>query len=574
MKPATHTPATLDGTEARALRAWESAEQGPPDIWAHLPERADVAAQAREVDERLAGGQYLPLAGITVAVKDNIDVAGWPTTAACPAFSYTPGADASCVAQLRQAGAIFIGKANMDQFATGLVGTRSPLGVVRNAVDARYVAGGSSSGSAVAVALGQVDMALGTDTAGSGRVPAAFNGIVGYKPTKVTVSTAGVVPACPSLDCVSVFTPTVAEARAVALVLHSGGGTNEALLHSAPALKRAVVARPAQLVLGPDRAGAWQSALERLAGTGVEVQEIDIWPFLEAGRMLYGGALVAERYAAVGAFVSTRPEAVDPVVRQIVLDAGRIPAYELARDLERLRELRQEAASVLGETSTALVLPSTRTHPTIDQVQADPVRTNEVLGLFHTFCNPLGLCAAAVPAGQTSEGLPFGITMFAPAFNDYAVLGLAARFCSEPELEADKSHAGTPPPASHEIAVVGAHLRGQPLEHQLLRLGARFVGATTTAPRYRLFALATVPPKPGLVATDEGGAAVETEIWSLDAAGFAAFVSEVPPPLAIGEVELEDGRRVRGFMAQEGALRGAVDISGFGGWRAYLRSLG
>ncbi|MFD7791893.1 allophanate hydrolase [Streptomyces sp. NPDC059759] len=529
-----------------------------PEVWIALRPRPEVEEEARAVDARVAAGERLPLAGRVFAAKGNIDVAGLPTTAGCPSYAYTPGTDAPAVARLRAAGAVLLGTTNLDQFATGLVGTRSPYGAVRGALDPTLISGGSSSGSAVAVALGIVDLALGTDTAGSGRVPAAFNGIVGLKPTRGLVPTTGVVPACASLDCVTVFARTLPEAeQALAHLASPSARALPPLAQRAPGPWRVAVPPTAQLgELDEGWAEAYEEAVERLVAAGAEVRTLDLTPFTEAAAMLYEGAFVAERYTAVGSFVDKMMAeggaGLDPTVAGIISGARDIPAHRLYADQERLAGLRARALAELADAD-ALLLPTAPGHPTLAEVAADPLGSNARLGRFTNSTNLFDLAAVAVPAGRTPAGLPFGVMLIGPAFTDERLARIARSL--EPETR---------------IAVVGAHLSGQPLNPQLLSLGARLDRTTTTAPAYRLHALATTPPKPGLVHVGEGGAAVETEMWSLPAEGLGRLLAALPRPMTLGSVELADGGHVPGFLCEPGALEGTPDITAYGGWRAYV----
>lgn len=562
---------------------------GRPEIWITLRPAADALDEAAAVDEWVAAGADLPMAGLVVAVKDNIDVAGLPTTAAAPSYAYQPSGDATAVARLRAAGAVVLGKTNMDQFATGLVGTRSPYGAVRAAGDATRISGGSSSGSAVAVALGLADIALGTDTAGSGRVPAALNGIFGVKPTRGLIPCTGVVPACRSLDCVSVFARSLDLAQqAVAIMTgpdaeaslsppwpgeraqaalpwdsRRGPGLPAYLagqawaFHSTLARSpRLAIPLPSQLDgLADGWAEAFAAAVARFRAAGCEVAPVDIGALLEAATLLYGGAFVAERYAAVGEHIAAREELIggplDPVVSRIILAAGKHGAAEYLADRERLDRLAASAATSLAGFD-ALLTPTTTAHPTFAEVRADPVDVNAGLGRYTNFCNLLDLAAVAVPGG-TAAGGPFGIMLTGPAGSDGRLAQIAA----------------LPDTAAVELLVVGAHLDGQPLNHELLAAGGVLAGPAATAPEYRLYALGTTPPKPGLV-RGEGGASIAGEIWRLPAAGFARFMAGLAAPMAIGRVRMEHGREVLGFVCEPDALASATDITGYGGWRAWL----
>lgn len=536
-----------------------------PEIWISLRAEENALADAAGVDARVAAGERLPLAGLVVAVKDNIDVAGMPTTAGSPAYAYEPAEDAPAVARLRQAGAVVIGKTNLDQFATGLVGTRSPYGAVRSAWAPDRISGGSSSGSAVATALGIVDLALGTDTAGSGRVPAALNGIVGVKPTVGLIPTTGVVPACRTLDCVTVFARHLSLAREAAEIMSGPDGRDPLAREDRPAppldaRPRVAIPTPEHLEgLAPGWAEAFQSVVDALAATGVEIVPVDISPLLEAATLLYGGAFVAERTAAVGEFIAEHTDLIgtdlDPTVAGIILSGQDAKASDYFRDRERLERLGLEGNTRLAGT-VALLTPTTTWHPTLEEVAADPVGANSRMGRYTNFANLLDRSALAVPAGVV-DGRPFGVMLTGAPFADRTLAQLAERIMA-PAIE---------------VLVVGAHLRGQPLNHQLVASGGSFVRAVRTAPDYRLFALDTVPPKPGLARVAEGGAAIEGEVWRLPAAGFGGFVAALPQPMGIARTHLDDGSSVAGFLCETIALDGAADITEFGGWRAYLAHL-
>ena len=556
-----------------------------PEVWITLRPAAEALAEAAAIDAAVAAGEQLPLAGLVAAVKDNIDVAGLPTTAGAPSYEYQPAQDATSVARLRAAGAIMLGKTNLDQFATGLVGTRSPYGAVRNAWDPAKISGGSSAGSAVAVALGLVDFALGTDTAGSGRVPAALNGIVGLKPTRGVIPCTGVVPACRSLDCVTVFARSVSLARRAVAVMAGPDGADPlaTLLGSRPRggwrprdsgvgaatdQVRLAVPLPAQLAgLAGGWAEAFEAAAARLRAVGAEVASVDIAPLLEAASLLYGGSFVAERYTAVGEHVREHARLIggdlDQVVATIILDAAKHGAADYFADRERLDRLAARAAGVL-DGCDALLTPTTTLHPTITEVRDEPVGLNSRLGTYTNFANLLDLAALAVPAG-TVAGLPFGIMLTGPAGSDARLAEIAQRFDQ----------------ADVDLLVVGAHLSGQPLNHELLAAGGTLLRPAATAPSYRLYALDTQPPKPGLVrvgpvadasasAAGQAGASITGEVWRLPAAGFARFMTGLAVPMAIGRVRLDDGRDVLGFLCEPAAVRGAADITRFGGWRAWI----
>ena len=555
---------------ARARAALDAvARSARPEAWISVRPARAVEEDAFDVAARLERGEDLPLAGVTVAVKDNIDVAGAPTTAAHPAFDRRPGTSATAVGRLCAAGAVVIGKTNLDQFATGLVGTRSPYGAVRNAIDPTRVSGGSSSGSALAVALGEVDVALGTDTAGSGRVPAALNGIVGLKPTRGLVSSAGVVPACRSLDCVSVLARTVGEAAAVLGTIAGPdpldpwsrtppGGTP-----TVPSELRVGIPRTDQLAgLDADAAAAWADALHALAALGTTTT-IDLTPYLDAGDLLYGSALIAERWDAVGEFLEAHPDGADPTVAALIGAARTLPAHQLAGDQHRIRQAAQ-ALRATWEQVDVIAVPTVGEAPTLEAVAADPVGVNARLGRFTNGANILDLCGAAVPCETRADGIPFGITFLAPAFADALVAAAGARLLGEADP------AAPPWTATTTIVVVGAHLRGQPLNHQLVERGARLVAPVRTAPIYRLYALPTDPPKPGLVRTGAGGAAIEAELWELPVDGFGSFVRAIPAPLTIGTVVLEDCTAHPGFLCESWAVAGCPDITASGGWARHL----
>jgi allophanate hydrolase len=558
---------------------------GDAAIFISLREEDDTLAEARRLAADGPAGR--PLYGVPVAVKDNIDVAGLPTTAACPAFAYQPLQDATAVARLRQAGAVIIGKTNLDQFATGLVGVRSPYGIPRNLFDPKLIPGGSSSGSAIAVAAGLVPLALGTDTAGSGRVPAALSNIVGLKPSVGLVSNTGVVPACRTLDCVSVFALTVDDAWSALSAIAGHDRTDpfsrELLLGelgSMPKGARIGVPKPGQRVLFGDReqASAYEHALARFARLGVAVVEIDMKPFYEVARLLYEGPWLAERYITVRALIASSPESIHPVTREIILAGARLSAIDTFAALYRLAELRRVCDHIFDAVDV-LVLPTIPTIYTVAQVKADPIQLNSRLGTYTNFVNLLDLCGLAVPASLRSDGVPFGVTLLAPAGNDALLAALGRVFHADTALPLGaigkkQSRLATlrAEPSRDEIAiaVVGAHLSGMPQNDELRTLGARLLGSAATASDYRLYLLESEPPRPGLVRVAARGMAIEVEVWAVPLEGFGRLVAKVPPPLSIGTVLLEGGRPVKGFLCEQHAVEAAQDISHYGGWRTYL----
>ncbi len=581
------TPASvLDQVYARI----EGADLNP--VWISLVPRETVMARAAEI---MRGDRAtLPLYGVPFAVKDNMDVAGMETTAACPAFAYTAEETATVVKRLEEAGAILVGKTNMDQFATGLVGVRSPYGACSSVFDDRCVSGGSSSGSAVAVASGLVSFALGTDTAGSGRVPAALNNLVGLKPTRGSLSASGVVPACRSLDCVSIFALTADDAGQV---FEAARGFDAADPYSR---RSAGEDAPSPWLGGPFRFGVphqeqWEffgdgeakelyeasiRALEALGGVAVP---FDFGPFQEAVALLYSGPWVAERQAALGEFFAAHAEDVHPVVRGIIAGGAKFSAADGFLAQYRLEELRRRTDAV-WEASDLLLMPTTGTTYTLAEVEAEPVRLNTNLGHYTNFVNLLDLAAVALPAGFRPDGLPFGVSLIGRARTDRALLSVADRLHRHSggivggltTLLAETAPLTPPlaPPGCTLLAVVGAHLTGQPLNRQLTERGARLSATTKTASGYRLYALPdTTPAKPGLVrAPGFEGAGIEVEVWAIATSHFGSFVAAIPAPLGIGSVELAGGAVVKGFVCEPFAVASATEITHFGGWRAYLAS--
>ena len=530
-----------------------------------------VELARRAADEVDAGDPTLPLHGVPFVVKDNIDVGGVATTAGCASFAYLAERDAVVVARLRAAGAIPVAKVNLDQFATGLVGTRSPYGTPRHPRHPELIPGGSSSGSAVAVALGLVPFSLGTDTAGSGRVPAALCGLVGFKPTVGRLPNTGSVPAVRRIDCITAFATAVGDAR---VVVDLAAGPDAGDAWSRPAaprpgpIRRLGVPRDLEDHCDPAVVAAFAHSVAELTRTEPEltVVSVDIAPLLEAGSWLYGGPLVAERAVALEAFLATDPPDLDPTVANIItaaLGARAVDAYRQEYDLARAR--RQVAA--WWDDIDALVLPTIPGVATGAEVAADPIGRNAWLGRFTTFVNLFDFAALAIPLGMRTDGLPHGVQLIGPAWSDDALADLAASALGE----APSVHSPAPGPGEQTIVVVGAHLSGMALNHQLTSRGGRLLAATRTAPCYRLHALVgTVPPKPGLRRVAQEGASLAVELWALPHRGFATFVAEVPPPLAIGTVELEDGSSHPGFVCEPYGLDNAPDVTRFGGWRAYV----
>ncbi|HYI88066.1 MAG TPA: allophanate hydrolase [Burkholderiales bacterium] len=561
--------------------------RGEDGVWIYRLPARELEARAAELERR--GPKGLPLYGIPFAIKDNIDAAAHPTTAACPEFSYVANENAFVVERLLAAGAMLVGKTNLDQFAAGLVGVRSPYGVPGNTFDPQYVPGGSSSGSAVAVAAGLVSFSLGTDSAGSGRVPAAFNNLAGLKPSRGLLSTRGVVPACRSLDCVSIFALTAADAAQV-LQAARGFDARDAFSRPAAAPARAMprsfagcrvgVPREDQLKFFGNREtpGLFDSFIRKIKELGAEEQRIDFAPFLETARLLYEGPWVAERYVAIREFFERAPEALHPVTRTIIGGATRHSAIDAFAAYHRLQELRRATAAVWKDIDL-LLTPTAGTIYRITQVEADPIQLNSNLGYYTNFMNLLDLAAIAVPAGFQRDGLPFGVTLAAPAFTDDAlcVLGEIAQRAMVKTMGAT----GRPFPGAREeksfqdpslirVAVCGAHMSGLPLNSQLVERGARLARKCRTAPQYRLYALTEfAPPRPGMVRADAGGA-IDVEVWEVPTGAFGSFVEGIPAPLGIGTVTLEDGKQVKGFLCETHATRGARDITSLGGWRQFI----
>jgi len=552
-------------------------------VWISLVPRKYAMAQARELEnDPLAAVR--PLYGVPFAIKDNIDLSGLATTAGCPAYAYQPAHSATVVQSLIDAGAIPIGKTNLDQFATGLVGTRTPHGACSSVFDPRYISGGSSSGSAVAVARGLVSFALGSDTAGSGRVPAAFNNLVGLKPSRGLLSTLGLVPACRTLDCVSIFGTTCSDAYTVWDCARGFDASDPYSRVPAPGESAAPwaggtfrfgVPAPDQLqFFGDDEAAAlYHCALAAIETIGGQKVEIDFAIFRAAADLLYSGPWVAERLAALHQFVDLHGDQMDPVVREIISGATRYTAVDAFEAEYRLRELRRATESQ-WERMDVLVLPTTGTIYTHEAVAAQPIRLNTNLGYYTNFVNLLDLAAVAVPAGFRTNGLPFGVSFIGPAFSDEALLAVADRYHRKwAKLPGPPIDLGACPPGCVAVAVVGAHLKGQPLNRRLTERGARLLKTCRTARGYRLYALdRTMPPKPGLVRDETfDGKGIEVEVWAVPEDRFGGFVAEVPPPLGIGNATLDSGETVKCFICEPYAIQSATEITHHGSWRNYLK---
>jgi len=578
------SPADVASEALRRIQAY-----GDPAVWITRVPARDVLARARVLMAQRQS-ETQPLWGIPFAVKDNIDVAGLPTTAGCPAFAYRPARNARSIERLIAAGAIFLGKTNLDQFATGLVGTRSPYGAPRCVFDSRYVSGGSSSGSAIAVAAGLVSFSLGTDTAGSGRVPAAYNNIVGLKPTRGVISTNGVVPACRSLDCVSIFANAVGDAAEILRVAEGFDADDIYSRHSVPRtlpqakFRFGILAWEDREFFGDaENAGLYENAISRLTSLGGDAVEIDYAPFRAAGDLLYQGPWTAERRAAIKDFMARHEDAMDPTVRSIIAGARTLTAVEAFEGQYRLAAARR-AADAEWTRVDILLLPTVPIQDSVDEVNADPIARNARLGRYTNFVNLLDCCAVAVPAGFRSDGLAFGVTLVAPACSDGSLAGIADSFHRASDCGMGVARGAHIPEASRVVLaedqsripvfVVGAHLSGMVLNHQLTELGGVFYAAARTAPDYRLYVLPrTWPAKPGLLRTPhDSGPGIVGEIWTLSAEAFGRFVAGIPSPLGLGKVMLEDGASVSGFLCEAHAVEDAFEITDFGGWRRYIES--
>lgn len=539
-------------------------EADNPNVWIHLLSEAELEPYLERLDS--VDPESLPLYGIPFAIKDNIDLVGVPTTAACPAYAYTPEYSAPVVEQLIEAGAIPIGKTNLDQFATGLVGVRTPYGAPRNPYAPERVPGGSSCGSAVALSEGMVTFSLGTDTAGSGRVPAAFNKLWGVKPSKGRLSTTGLVPACRSLDCISIFALNAADSQAV-LKVAEGYDVEDAYSHEtfdAPLLVSKMIGIPQaeQLMFFGDAGyqAAWVNAVHALQAKGWEVVEIDFEPFLKAARLLYEGPWVSERTTVLQDFLKTNADDFFPATRSIIAGGVDNTACEAFAAAYKLADLKRESEAV-WEGLAAIVTPTAGGFPTLAELEADPIGPNSQLGYYTNFMNLLDLCAVATPAGETESGLPFGITWIAPRDSDKALIEIADK---GPTVLTEEDE-------TLSILLFGAHMKGLPLNKQVVNLGGEFVAAVQTAAQYKMIYLPDpAPHRPGIIRVGEGGFSIAAEEWRLPKASLGTLLESIQQPLGLGQIELLDGRKVHGFLCEAAAAANAKDISSTGGWRGFL----
>ncbi len=557
------------------------------NLFIHLLTKDELEPYLAALDSKSPA--ELPLYGIPFAIKDNIDLAGIPTTAACPAFAYTPDTSATIVEQLIALGAIPLGKTNLDQFATGLNGTRSPYGECRNSVHPEYPSGGSSAGSSLAVALGLASFALGTDTAGSGRVPAALNNLIGLKASKGLISTAGVVPACRTLDCVTFFTATAAEASQL-LALTAELDPRDEYSRANPLWNdgsafgqvktfRFGVPKQPEFLGCPESPALFAATIEHLKAIGGEPVEIDFAPFLEAARLLYEGPWVAERYSVAGALIEQQPDAVLPVIKAVLEKAPGTTAVQLFQAEYRLQQLKAVCDRIMAKVDCVLT-PAYPRPVTLDELHAEPVKRNSDLGYYTNFMNMLDYAAVAVPAGVMQNGLPWGVTLFGRVFTDQYLLSLADMLQRQHGIALIGGQSITSPAPRNaarsdraRVVVCGAHLDGLPLNWQLKQRGGRLFEATRSAAHYKLYALAGGPPfRPGMVRVADEGVALEVEIWEIPSSELGSFLTGIPAPLGLGKVQLADGSWETGFICEPYGLQGAVDISEYGGWRAYMKS--
>ncbi|MBM3349457.1 MAG: allophanate hydrolase [Betaproteobacteria bacterium] len=562
-------------------------ESAPDPAWICLASNQQLIEQLIRLEGKRVDD--LPLYGIPFAIKDNIDVAGWITTVGCPDFAYEAKTTATSVQKLLDAGAVLIGKTNLDQFATGLVGTRSPYGIVPNPFDPKFVSGGSSSGSGSVVSRGLVLFSLGTDTAGSGRIPAAFTNTVGTKPTPGYMSTEGVYPACKTIDCISIFTLTASDAAIVLDVMKATtyDRTHEPQYHPEPKLThqfprpiRVGIPKAADFLDNSEYPKLFANALNKSKGMGYQIVEVDITPFVKAGKLLYEGPWVAERYAVIEDFLKKNPNSMDPSVKQIIESGANYTAAQGFRATYQLKELETLCQQVWAQCDL-IVVPSAPRHPTIQELSEEPILRNSELGMYTNYVNLMRLAAVAVPTDFTASGIPFGITLIGQGGSDFALLDFASQWQqltqlplgklkikpAEQYLRISKSKS-----SSTRLAVVGAHLKGMPLHSQLAERNARFIKSCKTAKHYQLFALAnTTPPKPGLVRLKEGGDQIELELYDVPQEMIGSFLNLIPAPLGLGTIELDDGSWVKGFICEPVGIVGATNITHYGGWKNYLK---
>lgn len=547
----------------------------PMNIWITPPDLAFIQPYLNRLST--LDIDQSPLWGIPFAIKDNIDLAGVPTTAACPDYAYTPQKDATVVGKLIDAGAIPIGKTNLDQFATGLVGTRSPYGDTHNALKDELISGGSSAGSPVAVARGQAAFALGTDTAGSGRVPAALNGLIGFKPSLGAWSTKGVVPACASLDCVTVFANILDDIFSVDHVVRGRDEKNpwsKNIPAPSPAQPPKIYLPKTDLAFygpyGAQYKRAWLDTIEKIHESGIPIQRIEDDFFSEAGRLLYEGPFVSERWADLGNFAVSHPGALHPVTENILRSGEKHTASAFFSAMHQLAAYKSKANVLLKDA--VLIMPTAGGTWTREQVKSDPIRTNSLMGSYTNHCNLLDLCAISIPSAEAAEKVPFGITLFSTSEHEGFILGLAEKLLNvSKEVPSIDEEIRTVSDDDILVAVCGLHMRGFPLEKQMHARRARFIKKAKTTPKYQLFKLNTVPEKPGLVKKAEGGTSIEVEIWSFPSETFGSFVASVPSPLGIGKVELKDGSAISGFICETYAVKEAEDISHYEGWRNSIK---
>ncbi len=542
------------------------------NIWIHTLNDDELQSYLSKLENK--GPDDLPLYGIPFAIKDNIDLAGIPTTAACKEYSYIPQQSAFVVQLLIDAGAIPIGKTNLDQFATGLVGTRSPYGAVKNAYNPDIISGGSSSGSAVALALGQVSFSLGTDTAGSGRVPAALNNLVGLKPSKGRISSSGVVPACRSLDCVSIFANSVQDAEHVFNLVDKYDPNDSYAKKDRACIKTfngkiGVPLEPQLAFYGNEGyKTCFDTFIKKLVELSYEITRIDFSSFTEAAALLYEGPWVAERYTAIESFIASNPDALHPVTKDIILPAKQKLTVDAFTNIYRLQELKREADKIIDDVDF-IVTPTIGSYYTIDEVMQDPISLNSNLGYYTNFMNLLDYAAIAIPAGVDESQFPFGVTLFSERDCDPTLLSIATTIMNDLPIDLDKLNQQQ----MIDIAVCGAHLSGMPLNHQLTDRGAILLKQTKTAPDYRLYALAGGPPfRPGLIFDEQHGCKIEVEVWRMPVTELGSFIKGIPHPLGIGKIFLEDNTQVSSFICEAYAVNDAEDISHFGGWRRFIEN--